>query len=42
MFQITNNLHNSAFPSFNLSMFAEEDGTSNYKEDKIILIKEKY
>ena len=33
---ITNNLHNSTFPSFNLFMFTEEDGTTIKNEDKRI------
>ena len=28
MFVIKNNLHITTFPSFNLSMFTQEDGTS--------------
>ena len=30
------NLHNSTFPSFNLSTFTEEDGTTIKNEDKRI------
>ena len=39
LFMTTNNLHNSTFPSFNLSMFTEEGGSHN--EDKRILNKKK-
>ena len=39
LFMTTNNLHNSKFPSFNLSIFTEEDGCHN--EGKIILNKKK-
>ena len=37
----TNNLHNSTFPSFNLSMFIEEDGTTINNENKGISNKKK-
>ena len=30
----TSNLHNSTFPSFNLSMFTKEDGTTINNEDR--------
>ena len=35
LFITTNSLHNSAFPSFNLFMFTEEDGTMINMETKI-------
>ena len=34
MFITANDLHNSTFPSFNLSMFTEEDGTTINNGDR--------
>ena len=34
LFITANNLHNLIFPSFNLSMFTEADGTAINNEDR--------
>ena len=34
LFITTNNIYNSTFPAFNLSMFTEEDGTTINNKDR--------